>query len=105
MLPGLFTINQARCAFLHRLESEIFLAVPDKPTIELEALLETALRSSAPRSQLQRVMAYLLEQGLEREEIFALLEGCRARLLAERRTADEDLLEEMQDGFTGWCAM
>ena len=62
-----------------------------------------ALESSAPRSRLQVMMGQLLEDGLERDEIFVALQGFRDRLVQAGQAGDADLIDEMLDGFTGWC--
>ena len=71
--------------------------------MDVHTRLESALHSGAPRARLQMLMSELLELGLERDEIFAALEAFRARLAQEGRAEDEDLIDEVIDGFTGWC--
>jgi hypothetical protein len=72
--------------------------------MQLENRIESALESPAPRAALARLMSALLELGHERDEIFAVLEAVRARLHAEGRAQEEDLILEAIDGFTGWCS-
>lgn len=73
--------------------------------VDIVSRLESALASPQPRAKLQTLMAEMLEQGLERDEIFGSLEHFRARLAAEERMEDEQLILEMIDGFTGWCRL
>lgn len=70
---------------------------------DLQTRIEQALDSKNPRGQLQQLMGTMLENGLERDEIFGVLEGFQARLSREGRSEDADLIQEMIDGFTGWC--
>jgi hypothetical protein len=72
--------------------------------MQLEQRLEAALQSEAPRARLARLMGELLEQGLERDEIFTTLQTYSARLHAAGRLEHADLLLETLDGFTGWCS-
>jgi hypothetical protein len=67
--------------------------------------LANALAGPNPRAQLQRLMNLWLENGGERDQILPALEAFRNRLAAEGRTADEELILEIMDGFTGWCSI
>lgn len=64
-----------------------------------------ALESASPRSRLQVFMGQLLESGMERDEIFAALQGFRDRLSQAGRADDAELIDEMLDGFNGWCVI
>ena len=70
----------------------------------LAGRLEAALRSPKPRGQLQKLMSLLLEKGYERNDLIPALEAFQARLAAEGRAGDADLILEIIDGFTSWCA-
>lgn len=72
---------------------------------DLSIRLEAALADALPRSRLQIIMGEILESGLERDEIFAALQGFRERLSKAGRADDADLIDEMIDGFTGWCIL
>lgn len=65
--------------------------------------LEEALHAPAPRGQLQKLMAALLEKGYERGDLLPALEAYQSRLAREGRADDADLILEIIDGFTGWC--
>lgn len=71
----------------------------------LPDLLEKALRAQAPRGALQKVISYLLEIGLERDQLLPALDAFREKLAAEGRADEEDLILELVDGFTGWCRL
>lgn len=67
------------------------------------AALLDALETDAPRAALQRVMAGMLERGMERDEILAVLDGVRHTLIETGRNDDEPLIVELLDGLNGWC--
>ena len=84
---------------------EILPFVYNFAMVDLFSRLESALSSPQPRAKLSTLMAEMLEQGLERDEIFGTLEHFRARLAADQRVEEEQLILEMIDGFTGWCRL
>ena len=66
------------------------------------ALLD-ALETESPRAAIQRVMASMLERGMERDEILAILDSVRHTLVETGRNDDEPLIVELLDGLNGWC--
>lgn len=66
------------------------------------ALLD-ALEDETPRAALQRVMAGMLERGMERDEILGILDAVRHTLVETGRDDDEALIVELLDGLNGWC--
>ncbi len=72
---------------------------------ELEDQLLEALAGPNPRAQLQHLMNLWLENGGERDQILPALDEFRAQLAQQGRTADEELILEIIDGFTGWCSV
>lgn len=70
---------------------------------ELLRRLEAALSSPAPRSRLQALMGELLESGLERDDVLVPLQDFRDRLAQTGRDQHADLIDELIDGFGGWC--
>ena len=84
---------------------QLALVFPRPPAyntgMDAQQQLDQALASPTPRSALQRVMAAWLETGLERPEITTRLSEAIQRARASGARAD--LLEELLDGFDGWC--
>lgn len=68
-----------------------------------QAALLDALEADAPRAALQRVMAGMLERGMERDEILGILDRVRHTLVETGRNDDEALIVELLDGLNGWC--
>ena len=72
---------------------------------DLVSRLETALASPTPRARLQVLMGEMLENGLERDEIFPALQDFRTRLAQAGQASQAELIDEMLDGFNGWCVL
>jgi hypothetical protein len=70
---------------------------------ELLRRLESALASPAPRSRLQALMSELLESGLERDDLLVPLQDFRERLARAGQVQQASLIDELIDGFSGWC--
>ncbi len=68
-----------------------------------QAALLDALEEESPRAALQRVMAGMLERGLERDDILSILDAARHTLVETGREDDEALILELLDGLNGWC--
>ncbi len=69
-----------------------------------EELIEQALRSKEPVSELRSLAQRLLSQGQDQAAILALFERVRQRLRQESREADEDAVMDVMDFLTGWCS-
>jgi hypothetical protein len=66
--------------------------------------LETALKSPQPLSVLRDLIQDRLSQGQRLQDVQDELERLRARLVAEQRDADEDVVLEALDLLVGWCS-
>ena len=63
-----------------------------------------ALTCERPVACLREVVQQLVSQGETRESIYEDLEDFRALLRAGRREEDEDIVLEVMDFLTGFCA-
>ena len=66
--------------------------------------IERALRSARPYDELRAVASALLDEGDSDQQVYDLFETVRARLRAESREADEDIIMEVMDCLVGWCS-
>jgi len=71
----------------------------------LEERCEKALHSPDPGRALRALVQDLSREGLQKEEIYELLEKFLTHLRRKegRRQSDEDLVLDVMDALTGWC--
>lgn len=67
--------------------------------------LETALRAEHPRAALQRLVSLWMENGAERGDLLPALESYRDHLAAASRAEEAELIDELMEGFDGWCVL
>jgi hypothetical protein len=72
--------------------------------MEIDAGIQSALKSADPLGALRSLIESLLQQGRTSEAILNLFENNRQMLRKAGREADEDMLMEAMDFLTGWCS-
>ena len=72
--------------------------------MEIDAGIQSALKSSNPLDELRSLIKALLSQGRTPESILNLFERNRQQLRSAGREADEDAVMEAMDFLTGWCS-
>ncbi|MHC1730420.1 MAG: hypothetical protein AB9888_00080 [Bacteroidales bacterium] len=72
--------------------------------MEIETLLESALRSTNPEESLIKLLKELIAQGYTRENLLGILSACHLKLMADGRDEDDDRILEVADYLEGWCS-
>jgi hypothetical protein len=71
--------------------------------MEINDLLENALKSEDPFNQLRSLLRELLNNGYEREKLKLELDIFRKFLLSKEREEDFELINDMLSFLEGWC--
>ena len=72
--------------------------------MEIDAGIESALKSPNPLDELRALIRTLLSQGRTPKSILNLFEQSRQQLRNAGRETDEDVVMEAMDFLTGWCS-
>jgi len=82
--------------------AESVKTAPQAEQIERRILSMLERRDTATRLRVEAKA--LLARGVSREMLVTTLEKCVLRMRADNREKDEDVLLDVMDCLTGWCA-
>ena len=71
---------------------------------QIEGRILSALSARDALAALRAEAKALLTEGVGKEALLAVLQNCVMRMRAANRENDEDVLLDVMDLLTGWCA-